>query len=104
MPPAPARGSAATRGQRPCTCSAVLPLVLCPHRVVHQPALHSGPSLPQEEAPEALQRNSAFQALQAHVRSMTDKHHSVPPAAGAAPKEWVRGWTDKGEELAPKSG
>ncbi|KAL4444674.1 hypothetical protein ABPG77_002491 [Micractinium sp. CCAP 211/92] len=58
----------------------------------------------QEEAPEALQRNSAFQALQAHVRSMTDKHHSVPPAAGAAPKEWVRGWTDKGEELAPKSG
>lgn len=58
--------------------------------------------LPQEEAPEGLQRNRAFQALQAHVRAMTDKHHSVPPAAGEAPKEWVRGWTDKGEELAPK--
>ncbi|KAL4427648.1 hypothetical protein ABPG75_001737 [Micractinium tetrahymenae] len=56
----------------------------------------------QEEAPEELQRNRAFQALQAHVKAMTDKHHSVPAAPGAAPKEWLRGWTDKGEELAPK--
>lgn len=56
----------------------------------------------QEEAPEELRSNRAFQALQAHVKAMTDKHHSVPRAAGTAPKEWLRGWTDKGAELAPK--
>lgn len=77
--------------------------LLCPHCMENWTPFAPSPALlPQEEAPEGLQRNRAFQALQAHVRAMTDKHHSVPPAAGEAPKEWVRGWTDKGEELAPK--
>lgn len=56
----------------------------------------------QEQAPPELQANRAFQALQAHVKSMTDRHHSVPSTAGEERKEWVRGWTDSGKELETK--
>ncbi|KAL4855819.1 Succinate dehydrogenase assembly factor 2 [Chlorella vulgaris] len=58
----------------------------------------------QEEAPKELRRNRAFRALQAHVQSLTDKHHKVPRPAGEAPKQWVRGWTDTGTQLGAASG
>lgn len=57
--------------------------------------------LPQEAVPVALQGNGVFQRLRQHVKAMTDEHHSVPAPQGAEPqKEWVRGWTDSGAEMA----
>ncbi|EFN53019.1 hypothetical protein CHLNCDRAFT_137510 [Chlorella variabilis] len=53
----------------------------------------------QAEAPEELRHNRTFAALQAHVQALRDRHHSVPRAAGEAPKEWVRGWSDSGKDL-----
>lgn len=53
---------------------------------------------PQEGAPAELLGNRVFQRLREHVKSMTDAHHSVP-SGQAAPKEWVRGWSDAGKEL-----
>ncbi|PRW45532.1 ankyrin repeat family isoform A [Chlorella sorokiniana] len=56
----------------------------------------------QEGVPPPLQSNSVFQRLRQHVKAMTDEHHNVPsPASGSEQqKEWVRGWTDSGAELA----
>ncbi len=56
----------------------------------------------QEVVPPPLQSNSVFQRLRQHVKAMTDEHHSVPTPAGGSEqqKEWVRGWTDSGAELA----
>ena len=51
-----------------------------------------------------MQANRAFRLLQQHVKGLTDQHHSVPPPAGEAPKEWVRGWTDSGKELSGGGG
>ena len=64
------------------------------------PPLPPHPAAPQEAAPPPLAANPVFQRLRAHVKRLTDQHHSVPHAAGEAPKEWVRGWTDSGKELA----
>ncbi|KAI7845330.1 hypothetical protein COHA_001171 [Chlorella ohadii] len=56
----------------------------------------------QEAVPPPLQSNSVFQRLRQHVKAMTDEHHNVPTPAGGGEqqKEWVRGWTDSGAELA----
>lgn len=55
----------------------------------------------QEAVPVELQSNSVFQRLRQHVKTMTDEHHNVPaPAGSEQQKEWVRGWTDSGAELA----
>lgn len=56
----------------------------------------------QEAVPPLLQSNSVFQRLRQHVKAMTDEHHNVPTPAGGSEqqKEWVRGWTDSGAELA----
>lgn len=70
-----------------------------PRACCASPSAWSPHRLPQAEAPEELRHNRTFAALQAHVQALRDRHHSVPRAAGEAPKEWVRGWSDSGKDL-----
>lgn len=84
--------------QRCCPNSVVQ--LLCRHKATAHTQVASLAST-QEAVPVELQSNSVFQRLRQHVKTMTDEHHNVPaPAGSEQQKEWVRGWTDSGAELA----